>query len=362
MPLIAAGIMVAGSIASSLIAKSGAKSAANTAATADSTVGNAINNATQGGVSAISALTGQGQAGVASATQGGQSTITAGQSAANTQLGNVYLSQLANTQPYQEAGAQGVTALQAATAPGGALAGTFQAPTEAEVENTPGYQFQLKQGTQAIEQSQAANGLLQSGGTLKGLEQYGQGLASTTYQQAYNNALTGYQTNFNNTFNSLSSLAGIGLSSTAQANQAAQNYGNLFSSNTMTGSAEAANLGLQGAENISATGLSGATAASQLGVQGTVEAGNAFMGAGNAAAAGQAGQANAVAQGVNGVAQAAGGYFSSLAQPTQSQPIPNYNLPTSAGPVPFAHLIPGGYGSFGSYGSSNPYDSGDDGQ
>lgn len=47
--------------------------------------------------------------------------------------------------------------------------------------NSTGYQFQMQQGQDAIASSQAARGLLNSGGTAKELEQYGQGLASTSF-------------------------------------------------------------------------------------------------------------------------------------------------------------------------------------
>lgn len=44
---------------------------------------------------------------------------------------------------------------------------------------SPGFQFQKQQGMSAITGSQAASGLLNSGGTLKALENYGQNLAAT---------------------------------------------------------------------------------------------------------------------------------------------------------------------------------------
>lgn len=44
-----------------------------------------------------------------------------------------------------------------------------------------GYNFQRKQGQDAITTSNAARGLLNSGGTLKALEEYGQGLAANSF-------------------------------------------------------------------------------------------------------------------------------------------------------------------------------------
>lgn len=47
--------------------------------------------------------------------------------------------------------------------------------------NSTAYKFQLGQGINAINSSQAAKGLLDSGATAKALEQYGQNLAGTTF-------------------------------------------------------------------------------------------------------------------------------------------------------------------------------------
>lgn len=51
----------------------------------------------------------------------------------------------------------------------------------AKLEATPGYKFQMEQGTKAIERQGAAKGMLGSGNTLTALAQYGQGLAQNFY-------------------------------------------------------------------------------------------------------------------------------------------------------------------------------------
>jgi hypothetical protein len=51
------------------------------------------------------------------------------------------------------------------------------------VTTTPGYQFNLSQGLQGLQAQQAAQGRLVSGGALLQGQQYGQQLASQTYQQ-----------------------------------------------------------------------------------------------------------------------------------------------------------------------------------
>src|SRR5580698_184113 len=79
--------------------------------------------------------------------------------------------------PYQSLG------LTAANAYAGLLNNPFTAPTLAQAEATPGYQFNLRQGTQAIGEQAASTGNLLSGNTGVALQKYGQGLATTTYQQ-----------------------------------------------------------------------------------------------------------------------------------------------------------------------------------
>lgn len=53
--------------------------------------------------------------------------------------------------------------------------------------NSTGMQFQLNQGTQAIDNNNASRGLLQSGATGKALEQYGTGLANQNFNSYLSN-------------------------------------------------------------------------------------------------------------------------------------------------------------------------------
>jgi hypothetical protein len=70
---------------------------------------------------------------------------------------------------------------------------------------SPGYQFQLGEGTRAIENSAAARGGLNSGATLKALTSYGQNLADSDYQQ-YLSGLGGLGTMGYNATNAGNSL------------------------------------------------------------------------------------------------------------------------------------------------------------
>lgn len=155
----------------------------------------------------------------------------------------------------------------------------FQAPSAQQAAQQPGYQFQLQQGQQALQNSAAGSGQLNTGGTAAALEQYGQGLASTDYQQVYNNALTQYQQSYNqfqnnqtNEYNRLAGLAGSGQTAATQLGQLGQQ-----SANT--------------AANIDLT-----TGAQQ---------GQDLQNAGAATASGYAGISNALGGGANSLSQAA---------------------------------------------------------
>ena len=62
--------------------------------------------------------------------------------------------------------------------------------TAAEIiRETPGYQFQLDRGLEAINSNAYARGLGQSGATYKALQQFGDGLAQNYYQQYLSNTM-----------------------------------------------------------------------------------------------------------------------------------------------------------------------------
>jgi hypothetical protein len=62
--------------------------------------------------------------------------------------------------------------------------------------NEPGFQFRLKAGSDALERSAAARGVLRTGTTLKDLVDYNQNFASSEYQNVYNRALQAYLTRY----------------------------------------------------------------------------------------------------------------------------------------------------------------------
>jgi len=156
--------------------------------------------------------------------------------------------------------------------------------TPAQFQADPSYAFRMSEGMKGLERSAAARGGLLSGSALKGVQRYGQDLASQEYQNAFNR----YQTSRANTLNPFQSLAGVAQSS----------------ANTLT----------------SAAGTLGQNIGSNI------------IGAGNAAAAGQVGAANAFSQGVGqGINFYQGQQYLNR--------LPNYNVNTQYGP-PTSAMMP----------------------
>ena len=137
---------------------------------------------------------------------------------------------------------------------------TFQ-PTQASLEATPGYQFDLSQGLRGVENSAAAQGRGLSGAALKGAAGFATGLANNTLttQQGI------FQQNLMNVLNPLMALSSQGENAAAQ------------------------------------TGT--------LGNQAISGAAGSITGAGNALAAGQVGSANALAGGLSGLGNSASNFL-----------------------------------------------------
>jgi hypothetical protein len=89
--------------------------------------------------------------------------------------------------------------LSALTTPFGAPAGSGpggqvdQHGLQTALENTPGYQFTLGQGLKSTTNALTAMGLGTSGALGRGIADYSQGLASTTFQQQFQNYLQQHQ-------------------------------------------------------------------------------------------------------------------------------------------------------------------------
>lgn len=90
-----------------------------------------------------------------------------------------------------------------------------------QLANDPGFQFRMQQGQQALERSASARGLLNSGGALKSLQRYSQGLASDEFQNAWGRN----QEENRGRFNRMAGIAGVG-------QQAAGTMGNMGAQNS----------------------------------------------------------------------------------------------------------------------------------
>jgi hypothetical protein len=120
-----------------------------------------------------------------------------------------------------------------------------------DFEADPGYGFRLREGMKALERSAAARGGLLSGATLRGVQEYGQDLASQEYINAFNR----YQTNRSAEMNPLLSLAGAAQTSSNTLSDAAGRLGEQIGSNLIQGGVARAS-GYAGIANAANTGLS----------------------------------------------------------------------------------------------------------
>jgi hypothetical protein len=151
----------------------------------------------------------------------------------------------ANEAPFIQAGQGAVGQLSSLLSqPGkGLLAsypgGPFTAPTLQQAEQYPGYQFQLQQGEEAIQNQASAAGEALDPNAARAEAGYAENLAQNDYGNVYNQALQTYENNFNvwntdqtNEYNRIAGLAGAGEQATAtlgaQGQQAAGNTGNIL--------------------------------------------------------------------------------------------------------------------------------------
>lgn len=161
-----------------------------------------------------------------------------------------------NLAPYMMAGQNGLNALQFGLGLSGdskaAGYGNLTAGLSPDAYmKSPGYQWQLQQGQQAVSNAAAAHGGVNSGNTLKALTTFGQGLANTDYYQALQ----------------------------AQMAKQQQDYAML--------------------QNLSGSGQNAAASLGGFGAQAASGIGSNLIGAGNAQAAGIIGGSNALGSGLS---------------------------------------------------------------
>jgi hypothetical protein len=202
------------------------------------------------------AIVGAGVIGAASTAYAANKAASAQESAAQTSANvqeDIFNKTQANLQPFVSEGGTATNLLNAQLP-------QLTSPIvmdQSTLEKTPGYQFNLTQGLKATQNSAAARGLGVSGAALKGAATFATGLADSTYQNQFANAVT----NQTNAYNRLKGLVDTGESAAA------------------------------------GQGVIGATTGANIG--------NAVVGGGNAAAAAD----NATGAAVNNLTNNIGGYF-----------------------------------------------------
>ena len=110
-----------------------------------------------------------------------------------------------------------------------------------DYKTSPGYDFRFSEGQRAVESGGAARGMLMSGGTLKDLARFGDGLASQDYNDQFNRMMAvasgGQQAATNGAQLGQQAQNNIGSLLTQQGNARASGY---------IGTANAINGGIQG--------------------------------------------------------------------------------------------------------------------
>jgi hypothetical protein len=170
--------------------------------------------------------------------------------------------QVAATNPAAIPGT-GTTAGTQAGGGSAAVGGAAQNPNYSNFYNSPGYQFTLGQGQQAIDRSASAAGNAYSSTTLGALNNYAQGAASTQY---------------NNYVQQLMGLAGLGATATqGTANAATTTANNVSSAQLGIGNANASGIaGSAGAWNSAIQGVASGIGTGALGVGNIGTGGNPY--------------------------------------------------------------------------------------
>lgn len=127
-------------------------------------------------------------------------------------------------EPWRKQGVTSLSQLAALMRPGTDMTTRFSA---SDFKTDPGYQFRLQQGNRALDRSQAARGMLNSGAALKAAMKYGQGLASDEYQNAYNR----WAQQNSDIYNRLAGLAGTGQQATNQLASLGSNFASQYGAN-----------------------------------------------------------------------------------------------------------------------------------
>jgi hypothetical protein len=132
---------------------------------------------------------------------------------------DIYGQNKANLSPFMSSGVTAGNTLNAFLGLSGADAQNTARDQFGTYKDATGYNFNLQNGADALNSSNAAKGMLKSGSALKGLAKYQTGLADT-YAQNWQNSLSGQQ---GAGLSAANALAGVG---TNYVNQVTNNNNN----------------------------------------------------------------------------------------------------------------------------------------
>jgi len=125
----------------------------------------------------------------------------------------------ADQQPFLTAGTGAVNRLGTGVGVGGEFGAATPFNFQYNQNADPGTAFRLSEGVKALDRSAASRGGLLSGATLKGVERYGQDVASQEYNNAFNRYVTGFNAQTgerNQLYNRLAGVAGTGQTTAGQ--------------------------------------------------------------------------------------------------------------------------------------------------
>lgn len=159
---------------------------------------------------------------------------------ANSRLESEYAQTRSDLMPFQTAGQAGLNDL---TSRMGELTSPFNM-TQANLEATPGYQFNRSQGLKAVNNAMGARGLFNSGAVMKGASTFATGLADSTYMDQFNMD----QQNKQNAYNKLMGVAQLGENAAAQTGAYGTQIAGAVANNTI-GAGNATAAGIMGVAN-----------------------------------------------------------------------------------------------------------------
>ena len=172
-----------------------------------------------------------------------------------------------NLQPFLAAGTGAVNRLGAGVAPGGEFGSATPFNFQYDQNTDPGYGFRFDQGMKSLNASMAAKGLGVSGAGIKGAIDYGQGMGSQEYNNAFNRYVTGFNANTasqNNLYNRLAGVAGTGQTAGNSVATLGANTSSNIGSSLMSNAANQGNAAMTAAANTTSAFGQGANALGKL--------------------------------------------------------------------------------------------------